>query len=121
MQVSVEATQGLEKRMTVELPADKVEGEVKKRLKSMQPKLKLKGFRPGKVPMSVVEKQYSQQIRQEVTGDVINSSFYEAVASENLKPAGMPKIENQETTDTNIKFTAIFEVYPEFTLNNIAE
>ena len=121
MQVSVEATQGLEKRMTVELPADKIEGEVKKRLQSMQPKLKLKGFRPGKVPMSVVEKQYSKQVRQEVTGDVISSSFYEAAASENLKPAGMPKIQDQESTDSNIKYTAIFEVYPEVKINDIAE
>jgi len=121
MQVSVEATQGLEKRMTVELPLDRVEGEVKKRLQSMQPKIKLKGFRPGKVPMSVVEKQYSMQVRQEVTGDVINSSFYEAVMGENLKPAGSPTIEDQEATETNIKYTAIFEVYPEFEINDIAD
>ena len=121
MQVSVEATQGLEKRMTVELPAEKIEGEVKKRLQSMQPKLKLKGFRPGKVPMSVVEKQYSSQVRQEVTNDVISSSFYEAVANENLKPAGMPKIEDQEATDSNLKYTAVFEVYPEIELNDVSE
>jgi len=121
MQVSVEATQGLEKRMTVELPADNIEGEVKKRLKSMQPNVKLKGFRPGKVPMSVVEKQYSKQIRQEVTGNVISSSFYEAAQSENLKPAGMPKIENQESTDSNVKYTAVFEVYPEINLADVSE
>lgn len=121
MQVSVEATQGLEMRMTVELPLDQVEGEVKKRLQSMQPKMKLKGFRPGKVPMSVVEKQYSQQVRQEVTGDAISSSFYEAVANEKLKPAGTPTIENQVATDTGIKYTAIFEVYPEIKISDIAD
>jgi len=121
MQVSVEATEGLEKRMTVELPLDRVEGEVKKRLQSMQPKIKLKGFRPGKVPMSVVEKQYSKQVRYEVTGDVINASFYEAVANEKLRPAGSPKIEDQEATDTNIKYTAIFEVYPEFKVNDVSD
>ena len=121
MQVSVEATQGLEKRMTVELPLDRVEGEVKKRLQSMQPKIKLKGFRPGKVPMSVVEKQYSGQVRHEVTGDVINSSFYEAVVSEKLKPAGSPRIEDQQATETNITYTAVFEVYPEFEINNVAD
>lgn len=121
MQVSVEATQGLEKRMTVELPLDRVEGEVKKRLQSMQPKVKLKGFRPGKVPMSVIEKQYSQQVRQEVTGDVISASFYEAVSTEKLKPAGAPKIEDQSATDANIKYTAIFEVYPEVKLSDVSE
>jgi len=121
MQVSVEATQGLEKRMTVELPLDRVEDEVKKRLQSMQPKIKLKGFRPGKVPMSVVEKQYASQVRQEVTGDVISSSFYEAVANEKLKPAGTPKIQDQEATESNIKYTAVFEVYPEIALNDVTD
>ncbi len=121
MQVSVEATEGLEKRMTVELPLDRVEGEVTKRLQSMQPKIKLKGFRPGKVPMSVVVKQYSGQVRHDVTADVINTSFYEAVTSEKLRPAGSPRIEDQEATDANIKYTAIFEVYPEFKVNNVAD
>jgi len=120
MQVSIEATSGLEKRMTVEVPAEKIETEIKKRLKSMQPNVKLQGFRPGKVPMSVVEKRYAGKIRQEVTGEVVNSTFFEAVNNEDLKPAGMPKIESQtHDNDAGLKYTAVFEVYPEFKISGV--
>lgn len=120
MQISVEATQGLEKRMTIEVPAEKIEEEVTKRLQSMRPKVKLHGFRPGKVPLSVVKKQFGAQVRQEVTGEVISSSFYDAVSEKALKPAGMPKIEsNPETTEKGLKFTATFEVYPEFEVTGV--
>jgi len=120
MQISVEATQGLEKRMTIEVPAEKIEEEVTKRLQSMRPKVKLHGFRPGKVPLSVVKKQYGDQVRQEVTGEVISSSFYDAVSEKELKPAGMPKIDaHPVTTENGLKFTATFEVYPEFEVTGI--
>ena len=122
MQVSVEATSGLEKRMTVEVPAEKIETEIKKRLKSMQPNVKLQGFRPGKVPMSVIQKRFSGQVRQEVTGEVVNSTFFEAVGKQDLKPAGMPKIESQShDKDEGLKYTAIFEVYPEFKIGNVSD
>jgi len=116
MQVTVEATQGLEKKMTVEVPSSQISDEVGKRLKSMQPNIKMQGFRPGKVPMSIVEKRYRQGVTQEVSGEVISSTFYEAVAQEKLNPAGMPKIEGQENTDSGFKYTATFEVYPEIEL-----
>lgn len=120
MQISVEATQGLEKKMTIEVPAEKIDTEVAKRLQSMRPKVKLHGFRPGKVPLSVVKKQYGDQVRQEVTGEVISSSFYDAVSEKELKPAGMPKIDTQpETTENGLKFTATFEVYPEFEVTGV--
>jgi len=75
MQVSVEATSGLEKRMTVVVPSEKIDSEIDKRLKSMQPTVKLQGFRPGKVPMSVIQKRFSGQVRQEVTGEVVIPLF----------------------------------------------
>ena len=122
MQVSVEATSGLEKRMTVEVPAEKIESEIEKRLKSMQPNVKLQGFRPGKVPMSVIQKRFAGKVRQEVTGEVVNSSFFEAVGKEDLKPAGMPKIEEQShDQDAGLKYTAVFEVYPEFKISGVAD
>jgi len=121
MQVSVEATEGLEKRMTIEVPADKIDGEVQKRLKSMQSSVKMQGFRPGKVPMSIVQKRYGGQVLQEVTGEVVSSSFYEAVSKESLKPAGMPKIEDQARTDNGLKFTAVFEIFPEVEVKGIEE
>ncbi len=122
MQISVEATGGLEKRMTVEVPAEVIELEINKRLKSMQPTVKLHGFRPGKVPMSVVEKRFAGKVRSEVTGEVINSSFVEAVGNEDLRPAGMPKIESQTHDETaGLKYTAIFEVYPEVKINPVED
>jgi len=122
MQVSVEATSGLEKRMTVEVPAEKIESEIEKRLKSMQPTVKLQGFRPGKVPMSVIQKRFAGKVRQEVTGEVVNSSFFEAVGKEDLKPAGMPKIESQShDQDAGLKYTAVFEVYPEFQISGVSD
>ncbi len=116
MQVSVEATEGLGRRMTVSVPAERIEKEVAKRLKGMAPRVKMDGFRPGKVPMKVVEKRYGPQVRAEVTGEVITQTFYEAVEKESLKPAGLPQIESQNQDAEKIEYTASFEVMPEITL-----
>ena len=119
MQVTVEATQGLEKKITVEVPSNRINDEVSKRLKSMQPKIKMQGFRPGKVPMSIVEKRYRNSVVEEVSSEVISSTFYEAVTQEKLSPAGMPKIEGQENSDAGFKYTAVFEVYPEVKIADV--
>jgi len=122
MQVSVETSDGLEKRMTVTVAADKIESEVKSRLKSMQPNIKLQGFRPGKVPMSVVEKRFGGQVRQEVTGNLVNESYIDAIKQQDLKPAGMPRIEpHPENNENELKFTATFEVYPELTIGEFGD
>ena len=119
MQVSVEATEGLERKIKVAVPADRVEGEIQRRLKSMAPNVKLPGFRPGKVPFTVVQKRFSGQVRGEVLGEVINSSFFEAVSKEKLRPAGMPVIEDQNEADGGIEYTARFEIYPEFEITGV--
>lgn len=113
MQVSVTSTEGLERRMTVELSADSVETEVQKRLKNMAGRVRMDGFRPGKVPLKVVAKRYGAQVRQEVEADVMQNSFYAAIQQENLRPAGMPKIEPGVLANDKFEFTATFEVYPE--------
>lgn len=114
MQVSVEATGGLERRMTVQVPEERVEKEVEGRLQRLARTAKLKGFRPGKVPMNVVKSHYGAQVRQEVVGDVIQSSFYEAVVKENLRPAGLPTIEPKSLeAGKSLEYTATFEVMPE--------
>ena len=123
MQVSVETTSGLERRMTVEVPKDKIDQEVRSRLKSLASRAKLDGFRPGKVPMKVIEKRYGGQVQQEVLGEVMQSSFYEAISQEKLIPAGQPLIEPKEMTDDakGLEFTATFEVYPEITLADMGQ
>jgi trigger factor len=120
MQVSVEATEGLGRRMTISLPEERVQTEVKNRLQSMAPQVRISGFRPGKVPFKVVEQRYGSQVRQEVLGELMSSSFYEAVQQENLRPAGMPKIQpGIAESDSGFKFTAEFEVYPEIKVGKI--
>ena len=113
MQVSVTTTEGLERRMSVEVPADRVEQEVKQRLKSMSGTVRLAGFRPGKVPFKVVQQRYGAQVLQEVHGELLRSTLYEAIQQENLRPAGAPKVELGESDNNALAYTAVFEVYPE--------
>ena len=124
MQVSVETTQGLERKLTIKLPADRVQGAVDQRLNSLKSTVRLDGFRPGKVPFSVLKKRFGGQVRQEVLGEVIQSSFQEAVTSESLRPAGMPDIlplEDEGLEEGGFGYTATFEVFPEFELTATEE
>jgi len=113
MQVSVEATDGLERRMTVAVPAERVEKEVENRLKSLSRTAKLAGFRPGKVPMKVITSKFGPQVRQEVLDEVTNKTFQEAIIQEKLQPAGRPRIEpRQSESGKDFEYIAIFEVFP---------
>jgi len=117
MQVSVEAGEGLKRKLTVQVPGDKVATEVENRLKSLQGRVKVDGFRPGKVPLSVVKQRYGQQVLQEVAGEIMENSYRDAVTQENLHPAGNPEISAQTILPGQpLEFTATFEVYPELTL-----
>jgi len=121
MQVSVENISNLERRMTVQIPRDKLDQEVKARLQKLKGRAKIQGFRPGKVPMNVIEKRFGGQVKQEVLGDLIQSSYFEAVQQEKLRPAGMPHIQPVENVDeaADMSFTATFEVYPEITVKDL--
>lgn len=114
MQVSVESGDGLERRMTVELPANKIEEEATKRLKQIGRTAKMDGFRPGKVPMNILRRQYGGQVLQEVYGQMIESSYQEALNQEKLHPAGMPKIEPKVSDAEGVfSYIATLEVMPE--------
>jgi trigger factor len=114
MQVSVESTGGLERRATVQVPAERVDGEVEKRLISLGKSAKIKGFRPGKVPLKVVRRHYGSQVRAEVLGEVLRSTWHEAVSQEKLTPAGGPRIEPVNTEPgQDLEYTATFEAYPD--------
>jgi trigger factor len=120
MQVSVEATGGLERRMTIQVPAERIEKEVESRLKDLTRTARVAGFRPGKVPLKVVERKYGAQVRREVVGEVLQSSFYEAIRQEELRPAGGPRIEASEVAPGQaLEYKAIFEVYPQFDLGSL--
>lgn len=114
MQVSIETTSGLERRLTVGVPAERIDKEVNARLQKSAPNLRLDGFRPGKVPMKVIKSRFGAGVRQEVIGEVMSQSFYEAVAQENLKPAGQPNIEPKTLDEgKDLEYVATFEVFPE--------
>ncbi len=122
MQVSVESSEGLERRMTVELPAEKVNQAVEKRLKDIARTVRLDGFRPGKVPLSVVRKRFSNDAKQEVFGDLVQSSYFEALMQEKLNPAGEPAIEPVDKgADEGMAYVAVFEVMPEVVLNPLSD
>jgi trigger factor len=115
MQVSVAPTSGLERKMTVQVPAERIDQEVEKRLKSMAGRVKVDGFRPGKVPMKVVKQRYGDGVFHEVASEVMQSSYYEAVTQEKLRPAGAPTIEARTLEPGKpLEYDATFEVYPEF-------
>ncbi|AWL12582.1 Trigger factor [Saliniradius amylolyticus] len=119
MQVSVE-TEGLERRLTITVPAESVDAAVKSRLQQLAKTQRINGFRPGKVPVSVIKKRFGQAVRQEVAGDVMQRNFYEAIMQEKLSPAGMPKFEATKDEDgQDLEFVASFEVYPEVELKDL--
>ena len=115
--VSVESTQGLERRMKVEVPAERVESEIDKRLKDVGRRAKIKGFRPGKAPLKVVRQQYGAQVREDVVAEFVRNSWVQAISEQKLRPVGSPRIEEHNVSkDEGLSFTAVFEVFPDIEL-----
>jgi trigger factor len=115
MQVSLENTANLERRMTVNVPASRLNAVVETRLQEIARTSNMKGFRKGKVPAKVIEQRFGAQVRSEAYGDLIRSTFNEAVREKNLQPAGTPSIEaGKNGDDGEISFSATFEVVPDF-------
>jgi len=120
MQVSVETTSALERRMEVSVPRERIEQAIDERLKRVGRTVKLKGFRPGKVPPKVVKQQFGAQVRQEVLSDLMQSSFAEAVTQEKLNPAAGPRIEPISVgPDEDLKYRATFEIFPQIDLQGV--
>jgi trigger factor len=122
MQVSIETTSGLERRLTVGVPAARVDGAVDERLKKASKDVRMPGFRPGKVPMKVMRQRFGQGVRQEVLGEVMSQSFQEAVVQEKLRPAGQPSIEPKSLdAGKDLEYVATFEVFPEVDVVEMTE
>ena len=122
MQVSIESSTGLERQLKISIPADKVDQEVMARLQKATKTVALKGFRKGKVPLKVVKQHYGRGVRQEVVGEMVNSSFYDAIQQENLNPVGQPKIDDiADKEGQDVEFLAVFEVFPEVTLKDFSK
>ena len=122
MQVSVETTNGLERKITVAIEEERISTVVDGRLQDMTKTVKVKGFRKGKVPLKIVKQQYEQQVRQEVVGDVLQSTLYEAIGQEKLSPAGQPRIDSiKSDPGQGMEYSALFEVYPEVKLGDLSK
>lgn len=117
MQVSVETTSGLERQVTVTVPAERIDQDVQKRVQQTARTARLDGFRPGKVPVKVVKKRYGKGIREEVLNQVIQETLFKATTDEKLQPANSPSIEfKNDKEGEDFEYVATFEVYPEIEL-----
>ena len=123
MQASLETISSLERKLSVTLPLEEVNTQIENRLKQLARTAKVHGFRPGKVPMRIVEQQYGGQVRQEVLGDAVQKSFGEAVREKNLRVAGYPRIELRSAGEKSdsLEYDATFEVYPEVAVSDISD
>ncbi len=119
MQVSVEKTSELSRKMTVSIPEEMIQEKMDVRFKSLAREVKVDGFRPGKVPVRVVKKMYGERVRGEVMGDLIQSTYVEALQKEEINPAGYPHIDSSNKEE-GFEYTAEFEVYPEISLDGIS-
>lgn len=121
MQASIETISVLERRMTIAVPAERVESQVQNRLNEAARTVQIKGFRKGKVPVKVVKERFGNSVRQEVLGEVMSQSYYEALGQHKIRPASQPRIEAQSIeAGKDLQFIATFEVYPEITLGDFS-
>ena len=121
MAVTVETLEKLERRITLTLPADTINNEVQSRLKRLARTVKADGFRPGKVPMSVVTQRYGYSVHYEVMNDKVGQAFEQATNEAKLRVAGQPRItEKENAPEGQVAFDATFEVYPEVKLGDIS-
>src|SRR5574337_1323416 len=123
MESTVETLGGLERRLSVAVPVADIEGEVRKRRSNLARTARVAGFRPGKVPVTIVARQYGPQVRSDVISEAVRSRFNEAVQKERLRIAGTPRIEPRaaEGAADALEFSAVFEVYPEVRVGDLAQ
>ncbi|WP_353234976.1 trigger factor [Diaphorobacter ruginosibacter] len=121
MAVTVENLEKLERKITLSLPVASIQSEVESRLKRMARTVKMDGFRPGKVPMSVVAQRYGYSVQYEVMNDKVGEAFAQAANEANLRVAGQPRITEKEgAPEGEISFDAVFEVFPEVKIGDLA-
>jgi trigger factor len=115
MQVSVENTGGLERRLTVQVPGQEIQEQVETKLKELSKSVRIKGFRPGRVPLSVVRQRYGKQVRLDIVNETMQRSLQQAIRDEDLRPASTPRldVEPGQLDAGDLEFSALIEVYPE--------
>lgn len=123
MQVSVERTAGLERRVTVQVPGEEIQEKINSKLRELSKQVRIKGFRPGRVPMSVIKQRYGKQVRQDIVNETMQASLQQAIRDEKLRPAAMPRVDSApaENDGGDLEFTALIEVYPELDKIDVSE
>ena len=123
MPATVETISNLERRMTVTMPMQPIEEEVNQRISRMARTVKMSGFRPGKVPLKLVQQQYGAQVRDEVLSKAVEQTFTEAVEENKLRVAGFPNIEHKPFADAadQFEYVATFEIFPEITVGDLSK
>ena len=122
MAVNVETLEKLERKITLTLPATVIQNEVNARLKKLARQVKIDGFRPGKVPMNIVAQRYGYSVHYEVMNDKVGEAFNQATIEAQLRVAGQPRIsEKEQAPEGEMAFDAIFEVYPEVKMQDLAQ
>ena len=120
MAVNVETLEKLERKITLSVPLSSIQSEVDARLKKVARTVKMDGFRPGKVPMSVVAQRYGYSVQYEVLNDKVGEAFAQAVNEADLRVAGQPRISEKEgAPEGEAQFEAVFEVMPEVTIGDL--
>lgn len=123
MQTTIETLGALERRLNVAVPIAEIEGEVRKRLSRLARTAKVAGFRPGKVPLRMLDQQYGPQVRSDVITERVQSSFNDAIRAQNLRVAGVPRIEPHRSDAPSVdalEFSAIFEIYPDVAVGDVS-
>lgn len=121
MQVSVETTTGLERKVSISIPSDDINTEIQKRLQQLSKTQRMAGFRPGKIPLTVIKKRFGPAVKNEVLQEAMSRSFYAAIQQENIQPAGQPMLEAGDLAKESFEFTATFEVFPEVSLTDFTK
>jgi len=123
MQNSIEATGKLERRLTVQVPADQIDNKIQAKLRELSRQVRIKGFRPGRIPMKVMHQRYGRQVRQDVIGELLQQSLQEAIQENDVRPVSMPQVSPREESllKGDLEYTATFEIFPEIGEINVAE
>lgn len=121
MQVTVETTSNLGRKLNITVPSEQIEAKISKKLKEISSQVKIDGFRPGKVPFKVVQQRFGKAAHDEIINEVLQHTLFEAISNEKLKPAGMPEVQAIKAEPGNpLEYTVAFDVYPEITLADFA-
>jgi trigger factor len=118
MQITTEVVSGLERRLNITVPTERLKNQFDARLKRFAKTVKVNGFRPGKVPLSRIQAEYGQSIQQDVINDLVRDTVFEALEQEKINAVGMPNIESVDVSDAGLVYKALVEVYPEVTVNS---